>query len=418
MSGNIRRLEEKDFRDYAELVANAYPGWKITTSEEKHRLEDRLLKTHKDEPGIAFFGYFRDGRLIGGMRLHHFDMNYAGTWIKAGGLGLVAVGLPHKKEKVARELVSYFLRYFREKGVSVAMLYPFRPDFYKRMGFGYGTKMNQYRIKPTDFPKGNTKKHVGMFETPDRQLLLDCHNRFAASRHGMIKRTRNELENVLVVPENKLAVYKAAGKIQGYVLFTFRKAAENNLLINDIFIKEFIYENRQAQEELLTFLHSQEDQVSRIILNTFDEDIHFLFGNPLSGNDNLFTSVYHETNIQGVGLMYRIVDLHHLFSGLHAHHFNGLNCRLKITLKDGFLPDHNSMAVIHFIDGKAHTVNDGSYEAELKTGICEFSSLIMGAVNLRTLHRYGLASLTEENLLRCVDGLFSLQGKPYCTTIF
>lgn len=418
MSSHIRALEEKDFKEYVELVGNAYPGWRIITAEDKQKLEERLLKTHREDPAVAFFGYFRDGKLLGGMRFHHFDMNYSGVKIKAGGLGLVAVGLPYKKEKVAKEMVLYFLRYFREKGVAITMLYPFRPDFYKQMGFGFGTKMNQYRIKPKAFPKGNTKRHVRLFDVSDRQQLLDCHNRFALAHHGMIEKTQAELDNVLSVSENKLVVYKAEGKIRGYMLFTFRKAAESNLLINDIFVKEFIYENRDALEELLTFLHSQEDQINRVVFNTPDESFHHLFSDPLDGRDNLFTSVYHETNIQGVGLMYRMVDTKALFCSLKDHNFNGQSCKLRISLRDDFLEDNNGTTVIHFIGGKAHTDNDSSYEAEMQIGISALSSFIMGTVSLKALLDFGLAGLSDESFAPIISDLFVVPHKPYCTTLF
>lgn len=418
MSSHIRALEDKDFKDYVELVGNAYPGWRIMTAEDKQKLEERLLKTCEEDPAVSFFGCFRDGKLLGGMRLQHFDMNYSGIRVKAGGLGLVAVGLPYKKEKVAMEMVRYFLDYFREKGVAITMLYPFRPDFYKQMGFGFGTKMNQYRIKPKAFPKGNTKRNIQFFDVSDRQLLLDCHNRFAAAKHGMIEKTQAELENVLSVPENKLIVYKTEGRIQGYMLFTFRKASESNLLINDIFVKEFIYENQDVLRELLTFLQTQEDQINRVVFNTLDENFHYLFSDPLNGSDNLFTSVYHETNIQGAGLMYRIVDTKTLFYNLSDHNFNGRSCKLKISLRDDFLEGNDGTTVIHFIDGKAHTVNDGSYEAEMQIGVSAFSSLIMGAVSLMALLDYGLASLSDQGYAGRINELFALPHKPYCTTIF
>ena len=86
------------------------------------------------------------------MRLFDFRMTLHETAVSIGGVGGVAVDLAHKKQKVARDMILFFLRHYREKGAALTTLHPFRPDFYRQMGFGHGTKMNQYRVKPASLP--------------------------------------------------------------------------------------------------------------------------------------------------------------------------------------------------------------------------------------------------------------------------
>jgi len=64
------------------------------------------------------------------MILYDFSMNVHNHLMLAGGIGLVVVSLLHKKEKVAREMLRFFLHYYRDRQVSLVTLYPFRPDFY------------------------------------------------------------------------------------------------------------------------------------------------------------------------------------------------------------------------------------------------------------------------------------------------
>jgi len=49
-------------------------------------------------------------------------------------------------------LVEFYLDDGMENGASLALLYPFLPDFYKKMGFGYSTRGDQYKLKPETFP--------------------------------------------------------------------------------------------------------------------------------------------------------------------------------------------------------------------------------------------------------------------------
>jgi predicted acetyltransferase len=148
----IRKLHDEDIQSYVSIISNAYPEFNFRTSEDKEKLKNRLLKIQNEDLGISFYGFFKDEKMLGGMRLHDFVMNYDGIDMAAGGVGLLAVDLCHKKEKVAKELITGFIEHYRNRGANIVLLYPFRPDFYKKMGFGYGSKINQYRVKPCDLP--------------------------------------------------------------------------------------------------------------------------------------------------------------------------------------------------------------------------------------------------------------------------
>ena len=129
------------------------------------------------------------------------------------------------KEHVAKEMMTYFLRHYRERGVPIAILYPFRPDFYKKMGFGYGTKMNQYRVKPAALPKGPSRAHVRYLDKSDgdRQAVMDCYNRFLDGTHGLIAKSAYELKRLMENPNHRILGYEKDGRIAGYLIFSFDK---------------------------------------------------------------------------------------------------------------------------------------------------------------------------------------------------
>ncbi len=148
-------------------------------------------------------------------------MKLLSTKTVGGGVGLVAVDLLHKKEKVCKELITYFLKHYRKKGISIALLYPFRPDFYKKMGFGYGTKVNQYRIKPESLPKGDSKKNTRFLDEDDREALLECYNRLMDRTSGMIEKSDFALQRIFD-QKNRIVAYEKDGKVRGYIIFTFQ----------------------------------------------------------------------------------------------------------------------------------------------------------------------------------------------------
>ncbi len=269
----IRTLSLHEVDLFVEILSGAYPAMHINTVEEKDRYRQQILSA-AEQPTVHYYGLFREGELLGGMRFDDFDMNFLGVRLKAGGVGNIAVDLAYKKEHVAKEMIQFFARYYRERGAPLAMLYPFRPDFYKEMGFGYGTKMNQYRIKPAAFPQGPSKAHVRFLTAEDQPAMLECYHRFAHRTHGMIDRPAYILANWFNRSNWRFVGCEIDGQLRGYLVFFFDEG--ESFLINDLHIREMVYEDREALAELLTFLRSQADQIRHVVLETQDEGWHHL----------------------------------------------------------------------------------------------------------------------------------------------
>ena len=414
----IRRLSAEEIEAFAAIAVNAYPGWEVAPAggDRAHAIKEQLLKILAEDPTKSMYGLFRDGRLLGGMLFHDFTMNCLGTWVLSGGVGLVAVDLPHKKEHVAKEMIAYFTRHYRERGSPITQLYPFRPDFYKQMGYGYGTKMSQYRLRPAALPQGPAKSHVRYLGEADQPALAACYNRFAAQTHGMFERSARDFTQRLRNPQVRFVGYERDGQIRGYIVFMFKEG--ESFIINDIHVREFVYEDPEALSELMTFLHTQADQIRHVIINTQDESFHHLLLDPRNGSPVLIPSVYHESNLQGVGLLYRLVNVPAMFQVLKERDFGGQTGRLTLTIADSFLPENAGSTLLHFDQGRLSLPADGPSDVEIRMDIAEFSSLLMGAVNFRSLHRYGLAHISDPAYVGVVDKVFAVADKPVCMTHF
>lgn len=412
----LRMLAPTDFDSAARIFGDAYPGLGIITEEDRQRFKLRALELHQKEPTAHFHGLFRDGDLLGIMCLYDFRMNFRQSRIHAGGVGQVAVALTHKKEHVAKEMMLYSLRHYLEKGVPLVTLYPFRPDFYRKMGFGYGAKLNEYRLKPSAFPRGPSKGHIRPLAIDDRAALVDCYNRVLGRTHGLIEKADRELQRLFANEQNRLVGFERDGRIEGYMVFTWEQG--EHFILNDIRIQEFIYESRDALSELLTFLHTQADQVRHVFVGTQDEYLHHLLLDPRNDTERLIPDVYHETNTQGVGLMYRVIDVPGMFQCLTETDFGGQSCTLKLNITDSLLPENNDSTLLRLESGRSQVASAGACDAEVSLDIADFSSLIAGTATFRALHRYGLAEITEPALIDTVDRAFSVREKPICTTPF
>lgn len=413
---HVRPIPEEHVKDFITIVANAYPGLNLTTEEDRQKFEQRLTKMLEEEETAHLYGLYREGILLGGMILHDFMMNLFNVRTLAGGVGLVAVDLIHKKEKVCKDMIAYFLGHYKEKGSCIACLYPFRPDFYKEMGFGFGTRMHQYRVNPHQLPK-TVKDHIQFMSKSDRHAVLECYHRYAEKTHGMMERSERYFDRIFDDPEYRIVGYRKGGKVMGYIIFSFKKGDAENFIINDIHIKEFIYETKEALSELLTFLHTQDDQIRYIFINTQDEYFYHLFPDPRNHSDHLIPEVYHETNVAGTGLMYRVIDTEQVFTILRDHNFGNQNCRINLRIGDSFFKENERALVVHFEGGIPH-LGRKDYDVEISLDVSDFSSLVMGVVPFRRLYQYGLAEISDPHRIDLVDRIFRSEEKPVCTTEF
>ncbi|MCW4049628.1 MAG: GNAT family N-acetyltransferase [Candidatus Bathyarchaeota archaeon] len=404
----VRRLADEDFDEYARITLEAYPAMFTNVTEERQKgWKERMRNTQNEDGPISYHGCFRDDKLVGAMRHHDFKMTLYETQTFVGGVGNIGVDLLHKKEHVSKEIMEYFHSHYRDRGATMTTLYPFRPDFYVKMGYGYGQKMNKYRFRPVDLPRGS-RENVSWMREDDLPEMLEFYNRLAHVTHGMIEKEKTHFERVM--KRNKVILHREDGRITGFMAFGFKKLREDHFLLQDIEVNRLIYETGEALRGLFSFLQTQLDQVERIVLYSNDHDIQFMLLDPRNGEPHIFYTSQ-ETNQQGVGIMYRVINKERLFKELHNHSFNGETLRVKLNIKDTFLPENHGSIIIHFVEGKPRIREEG-YDVEASMDVAWFSSLIMGVVDFRKLHTYGLVEVSDAEYIDPLDRLFRVHTKP------
>jgi predicted acetyltransferase len=412
----IRELSKGDLDRYVDIVVNAYPGMRIFTAEGKDRLRMRFLRNLEEEPGVTVYGVFRDGKLLGGFRMHDFQMNLLGTQTWIGGLGFVAVDLVHKKEHLARNIVRFFLRHFRGRGIPFACLYAFRPDFYRAMGFGYGSKKSRYRFRTEELPDSRKCRQVRFLDEGDHGAMVACHNRIQSRTHGMMVRTEFELRDMLTDPGTHAVGYAEGNTVRGYLVFTFEPGG--NFFQNDLHIHEFLAEDREAREGLIAFLRTQLDQVRYVIYDTHDESFQHVLRDPRDGARAMIHPIHHQTNVQGVGLLYRVVNVAGVFEALKGHNFGGQTCTVEFAVRDSLLPENQGSTIVHFEEGTVDGCGREPAEVRVSIPASELSSLVVGSVRFRYLYEQGLADVSEVTRVGMLDTMFATETSPVCTTSF
>jgi predicted acetyltransferase len=233
----------------------------------------------------------------------------------------------------------------------------------------------------------------------------------------MIEKTLFELDRLFMRRDIRIIGYRNEGQLEGYMVFRFEKAHDNNMVMNNLIIEEWVYLNTEALGEFLTFLHTQDDQIHRVAVQTLDPSFYYLLQDPRNETNNVIPHVYHEMHTSGVGLMYKVLNIEGLFHALKDYNFNHVSCRMKLVVSDTFESKIHSLT-IHFIEGKAMVLPCGESDFVLSLDISDFSALMMGAVTFETLHQFGIAQVSNDHYIPLIEKVFLTPQKPVCLSGF
>lgn len=417
----IRLLEKRDLVQAADVVAFAYPGMNIQSLEKKAEFIERLTKELDEENGIQYFGYFnKEDELLGLYRLNDFECNVNGKFQRLFGIGMVAVHLLHKKEKIAFGLLSHFHKYARQENVSLVSLYPFNPSFYRKMGYGYGPMKYEFKIKPDALITNGEKGLVKFLTSQDEEAIVTLYNDYAQKNHGMIKRTWTERQRIKSGVLNYVGV-KENEQLIGALAFTMEAIKDSHFLHQHLIVQEWIWTKPEAYKQLASWLHSQQDQVDRLIFRTHDQSFVHALINPLNGSNHLIPSVYHEVATAGTGLMYRITNV---IDFIHEMNFQQLKkpdeyTRILLEIEDTFLAEQNGLYEVIYNGDFWNTtkLTNSAEKANMTIGIQDVSAWWMGCVSLDALNNYGAVIL--DNLdIKSLDEWFKPKQGPICLTSF
>ena len=412
----IVSMAEENLRDMAELMLDAYPAIGYTRNVEQFA---EYIKEAHGRDNINYYGAFGEAGLAGGFAIFDFVMNMRGSMINAGGIGMVAVDLCRKKEKVCFEMMRYFLKNLREKGTNVALLYPFNSAFYHKMGFGFGTLLQQFTLRPAELP-GGSKAHIVRLAEHDAEKLTDYYNSKVKTTHGLITKQTHEFAARLKPHASKVFAYIDGGVVRGYMVCSFKKGSEESSLVNDLIINELFFENPEVFSGLMAFLKSQADQVRYVIFNTQDEGFINTIADPRNHTKRILFSVYQECCQTGLGIMYRICNVDGFIADIKNCRFGNLSMKVQFNIHDSFVPANNKPFLLDFANGFCSPAADSTQtpDAEISIDIAEFSSMIMGCTNLKSLVKYGKARISDAAKLDELSRGLSLDEKPICTTHF
>lgn len=416
----IRLLQSKDLKKAADIASLAYPGMLIQTDEKKKELIERLETEQREANGIKFFGCFDEqDELLGIFRVNDFECNINGKFQRIFGIGMVAVHLLHKKEKVAYQLLSYFHNYARQEKVALVSLYPFNPSFYRKMGYGYGPLRYEFKFKPGEMLADGNKSRVKFLTASDEEAIVTLYNEYAQNNHGMLKRTWKEREYIKARKTYYVGV-EEENRLVGALSFTLEPVKDSHFLHHHMIIHEWIWSNPNAYKQLASWISSQQDQVDRVVFRTNDQSFVYSLSNPSNDSNHVIPSVYHEVATTGSGIMYRITSIESFVNGTNFHGLGKPQDKTKVLLaiEDTFITEQHGLYELSYSSGQwAIQKIEDNIQANITIGIHDLSSWWMGCVTVESLYNIGEAAIHQIDPKK-LDEWFKPKNGPICFTAF
>jgi len=197
--------------------------------------------------------------------------------------------------------------YLRERGISVAALYPFSYDFYRRYGWAVGCDALKVRVQVERMPKTRASGDFVLVDVHSAsgecaaefaEVYARCFERYS----GRVLRDARAFElrlQELALEEGYAALYRYDGAIEGYLLYTIedRRFA----------VWEFGAVNARARRDILAYIAGHASTVDEVTWTAPADDLTWRMIPDGRGIATLEPYV-----------MYRILDIPAAMGGLPA----------------------------------------------------------------------------------------------------
>lgn len=342
----------------------------------------------------------------------------AGARLPMLGLAGVANKLEERRRGYASKLCQEAIKRGHEQGHIISILYPFRFDFYKKLGWGAIGELIEYRFHPSNLPSYEARKNVRRFQEDDLVGLTECYQRFVERHNCLAERSIAVWQSKLKTVQKReqiLMVYQTQNKITGYIFFEFKPGGD--MLNQEIIIRELIYDDHISYQGLLGFINSISDQISIVkYWAQVNEGFHYILKDPRDVEQPMLGGLVSKTGSYGFSYMLRVLDIEKALKA--RSNYNNITGTATLFIKDEQIAENNGFFQITLLNGKLEVKRvDSLKSACISLSIDVFSQLYAGSLSLEKAYFLGLITVNEMSVISWLDKALE-QPKPFLQEYF
>ena len=264
---SIRDLTTKDVDQYNQLLRYAF---QVTEQElMEYGWESEEIKQSKF-PIIEradILGCYDEDKLVSQFAVYPLKMNILNQTYKIGFITSVSTYPEYTGEGIMSCLMKKSLLRMKEKGQSLALLYPYSIPLYRKFGWEIISSKISYRIMDRQIPANRTAKGKVQRVDWENEDFMKLHAQFAKQTHGCLYRNSLAWDEYWRWTEDSTQVaiyYSEENQPLGYLVY---------LLKEDImYIKEMIFLNREAQAGLWKYIHAHDSMIDEVRGSTYSNE--------------------------------------------------------------------------------------------------------------------------------------------------
>lgn len=385
MALEFRKLNKSNVSDCIRGWIAAFPHWKY----------DDALKLAKEQvDDMYFFGAYDEGIYKGLIVGADTSFNFRG--IKLTGLELDHLHIEplYRKQGVSKFLIKEFQKFAINSGFHMINVGPFSTEFYRNMGYGFGSKVMTLKTKPERFQfyKDSTnileyydgKKYKDQLESFIREKRVSYHGGFNYKENSLKDKfekmcDKNRIVVVAVVDGNVHGVinYEAAGKI----------------IIEDIF-----FDRPEAIKALSSYMHSLKGNIEGITIENAYPAILAICNEP----------EHIELREES---MVKVININKFIKEIKQVDFNVEGMAIDIKLHDTLNGNYETFS-LSTDNGKIGIVKESNSQIKIEMELSDFTTMLFSQQTFRTYFEVGLAKINEEKYVDSVNKLFSYDSVP------
>ena len=375
----IRKLTEEEREAYSKLVRYAFQTSKNTY--------ENLEWPRKTRPMDQFYGAFDNNLLIAASGIIPFEIKFRSITFKMGGIDGVATKPEYRNRGIVREILKKMFHNMNENQIPISVLYPFKIDFYEKLGYKVVDEQIFYHFKISDIKYNETNYHMKENERINEDII-QVYNEVTENYDYIAKRA--EMQWKRFYKENFKFICYNGDQPVGYVILYFPKKSTEWLQNfqhpeKTIFVIEAFWLNHTAKQTIFNFLWTHRDQ-RKYIAGYFPVNENMI--------DLLITSRILDRKIVGNSLL-RIINVKTVLKNLE-YPLN--NFSISFHVHDKFCPWNNGFFIL---TSKDRIINvefkDASEESvDIEIDISYLAQLLVGFRTVKELLEFGFISINHE----------------------
>lgn len=344
----------------------------------------------------------RDGAIVGHAFLFPLAVRIAGAEVPGGGVASLGVAPEARRTGVARGMMDALHAELLQRNAPLSLLYPFRHDFYGRLGYGTVGALSRLRVPASALPTARRAPEVRVGRVDDLAAMKRLYARVASRGTGFVTR-REAVWRALVGTEGRqlAVVVGEAGELLGYLVFAYLWPPDG--MPQELDVVELVAETDLARLALFSLLARQRDQSPWVrLLVAPDDPLVLALGEPRSASFDTIRALVAIAGEVGAGAMLRLVDVPLALSSRPWSE----DGELGLSLRDGGA-NGTALDLVLRTRGGLGEVGPGPSPRRLSLGVATLAQLYAGALTASQAVRYGLADADRPDTAALADRLFA-----------